>query len=41
MVQPEGVLYGDNSDRRANFDNLLHSFLANYLLHVGAAVGDH
>lgn len=40
MVQPEGVLRGDNIDRRANFDNLLHSFLANYLLYVGTAVGN-
>lgn len=39
MVQLEGILHRYNVDRRADFDNMLHHFLINRLLYVGAAVG--
>lgn len=40
MVQPEGILHGDNADRRASFDNMLHIVLNNHLPYVGATTGD-
>lgn len=39
MVQLEGVLRGDNGDRRAALAILLRDFLGDHLPHVGAAVG--